>query len=122
MFNLVFDRFYLDESEDGNDKVKWKSLPIYHLKTVYRKLQLADILDGEIDVRNTPVEELSVVQLRAECVERGLSDKGIKVKNNKITYKQAIISVVQNCFIDAFGSFDLSFSVSLPFSVSVHVH
>ena len=74
-------RFYLDESEDGNDKVKWKSLPIYHLKTVHRKLKLADIMDDKIDVRNTPVEELSVVQLRAGCIERGLSDKGIKVTN-----------------------------------------
>ena len=77
-------RFYLDESEDGNDKVKWKSLPIYHLKSVYRNLKLADILDGEIDVRKTPVEELSVVQLRAECIERGLSDKGIKVKQFRL--------------------------------------
>ena len=71
-------RFYLDESEDGNDKVKWKSLTIYHLKMVYRRMKLVEVLDDTIDVRFTPVEELSVIQLRSECLERGLSDQGLK--------------------------------------------
>ena len=58
--NDVLCSFYIDESEDGNEKVKWRSLPVHHLKICYHKLQLNTVLDDELDVRNTPIEELSV--------------------------------------------------------------
>ena len=66
--------------------MKWKSLTIYHLKTVYRNLKLSQVLDDVIDTRFTPIEEISVVQLRAECLERGLSDKGLKVNYKLLTF------------------------------------
>ena len=67
--------------------MKWRSLPIYALKEIYRKLELRKVLDSEFDTRNSPIDELSVAQLRHECDVRGLDSTGIKVisasaKNN----------------------------------------
>ena len=47
--------------------------------TYLQKLQLNKVLDDEFDVHNTPIEELSVPQLRYECEKRRLEDKGLKV-------------------------------------------
>ena len=76
--SLLF-RFYVDESEEGKEKVKWKSSTIHHLHLLYQKLQLNKVIDNEFDVHNTPIEELSVPQLRHECEKRRLDDKGLKV-------------------------------------------
>ena len=59
--------------------MKWRSLPIYALQTIYRRLELRKVLDSEFDVRSSPIDELSVNQLRHECDARGVESTGIKV-------------------------------------------
>ena len=62
--------------------MKWRSLPIYDLKTIYRKLDLSKVLEEEFDERNSPIDELSVAQLRYECDQRGIDSRGYKVIEN----------------------------------------
>ena len=57
-------------------------MPIYDLKTIYRKLELTNVLEHEFDVRNTPIDELCVAQLRYECEQTGLDSRGYKVIAN----------------------------------------
>ena len=78
--------FYLDESDDNNTKIKWRSIPVHDLQTIYRKLELNKVLDHEFDERNSPIDELCVEQLRYECDVRGLDSRG---------YKKVLVSILK---------------------------
>ena len=88
--------FYLDDSDENNQKIKWRSLPIYDLRKIYRKLELSKVLDYEYDVRNTPIEELSVAQLKYECENRGIDASGYKVIEDNFIITDYAIKTFNN--------------------------
>ena len=70
-------RFYTD-LESG--KRRWTSLNIYELDIVLECLQIENILFERYDRRLSPIDKLSMVQLKDVCNSHGLSTEGKKVR------------------------------------------
>ena len=101
--------FYLDESDDNNPKIKWRNIPVHDFQTIYRRLELRKVLDDEFDERNTPIEELSVEQLRYECDLRGLDSSG---------YKKVLVSTL----MDKLGKYAKVQFDTIKFTVCGAIH
>ena len=81
--NMLLVRLYQEEQMDGSSSgVKWRCPNIHDLMEILKKLQIELILDNVFDKRMSKVEDLSVVQLREECVGLSLDKKGKKVNIN----------------------------------------
>ena len=67
---------------DGvNSGVKWTCPNIYQLVKILNNVQVDNILNAVFDKRLTKVSDLTVIQLREECLQRGLPNRGKKVPN-----------------------------------------
>ena len=72
-------RFYTDID---SGKRRWTSLNIYELDRVLENLNIEETLFEEYDRRLSPIDKLSMVQLKDECRSHGLPQDGKKVSIN----------------------------------------
>ena len=81
---LIYEKFslYREERVDGvNSAVKWTCPNIYQLEKILNNVKVDNILLDVFDKRMSKIEDLTVPQLREECLHRNLSNKGKKGKN-----------------------------------------
>ena len=65
---------------DGvNSGVKWTCPNIYQLVKILDTVHVDKILVSVFDKRLTKIEDLTVIQLRQECMRRHICSKGNKV-------------------------------------------
>ena len=69
-------RFYTDID---SGKRRWTSLNIYELDKVLKDLQIENVLLEEYDRTLSPVDKLSMIQLKDICSSNGLPTDGKKV-------------------------------------------
>ena len=89
--------------------MKWSSPNIHDLITILEKIKLDEILENVFDKRLSPLEKLSVLQLREECLFNNLDKSGTKAvlvqhlqmvlgQDTKVFFDQHTV-ILQICYI-----------------------
>ena len=78
--HILVHRLYKEERIDGsNSGLKWSCPNIHDLMNILKHIKVDMILDTVVDKRLSCLKDLTVVQLREECIQRDLDKSGKKV-------------------------------------------